>query len=851
MMVTNKSLSIRLFTGARWQSKSFSSSWYHYYLLIRLKQFLEKLFNDRFFQSRGISFGHVILKQFLLGFKADVFLHDSKLYDFFSKAPKYKAVRRRSFKKFSFFKSNTILKKSHFGLLRQHATRFRTFSNPSVNSFLALSKKFNLIRSVFGIRSNLSKLYVSQRRFRYKRLLYFFYYSSDRFKKRFYRLRIFKRFFKRFFNKKRRWRSHLDVPKRRASSTLNRTLLRPTYRILLPKRRIYPRFKIWKKASKRSKKKRLSFFFSKRDYKTKYLVLRKQSKHTTHILRKYSPRKNSMTVRKFRLFIKFLKKMREKRRKRRRRYHRIWHDFGTYGFHRYVHPNSRRARRKRQRAPIVFRKGYFFIKPFHQYARYYKERPYKIVPRIRALYLRYKTLYRHLHKKSQLLSKSKPKKTSYFNTSLSRFKKKKVKVRGSIRYIKKRARLPKTLKLIKKLERYRIASNNRFVLAFVNVLKRFVTTHSSYLSRRAMASVAKRFKIYFFKKFNSFSARIMKKRSKLFLASTYQARYNANRKFIRFLRKRSSKISYSYRNKSSKFPNKKFFYKNRSKRFYQNNSKFSSFQHRYFNHFGKKKYNNNFSNAKRRFLHTGKAGKFGNNNKPYFNRNQKGSYKPKFYNNNKQSYQRFNSKGPDFSKPSPYHIYQSNKPKPFNNRNYNPRFHNKNKRFRRKPFWHFKNNRYTNRFRRIPSFSDRIVMFTQTSGYAASKFIRYAFYHFISKFVSSQIYLSTKIPVIFNFHFFPLRKAKSTFFLNFITAKLYYRYILSDIVKPIVRMSLKFYRGFVINCNGRFTRAQIAVKKKFFRKPVSFSRVDSPIDYAQKSVVLKYGTCNLRIWIRY
>ena len=848
-MVTNKSLSTRLFTGALWQSKSFPASWYHYYLLIKLKQFLEKLFNDRFFQSRGISFGHIILKQFLFGFRADVFLHDSKLYDFFSKAPKYRAIQRRSFKKFSFFKSNVITKKSHSGLLRQHATRFRTFSNPIMNSFLRLSKKFNLIRSISGIRSNLSKLYLSQKRFRYKRLPHFLYYTSDRFKKRFYRFRIIKRFFKRFFNKKRKWRDLVNFPKRRTSGIVNRTLLRPTYRVILPKRRIYPRFKIWKKFSKRSKKRKPKLFFSKRDYKTKYLVLRKQSKQTTNTLRKYSSRRRlkRYITKKFLRFQKFLKTKKEKLKRRRRRYRRVWHDFGTYGFHRYVHPNSRRARRRRQRVPIIFRKGYFFIKPYHQFARYYKSRPREIFPRITRLYSRYKKDYRRLKRKFYLLRKAKRKRAtyrSYFNISLSTFKKKKVKVRGLNRYIKRKTRFSKTLGLIKKFERYRIISNNRFALAFVNVLKRFVIAHSSYLSNRSIAAVAKRFKIYFFKKFNSFSARIMKKRSRIFLSSTYQIRYNINRKFIRFLNKQSSKINYFHRNKSKKFSNRN--------RFYKNNKKFPPFQNRYFNHFGKKHYNNNFSNTRRRFLHTRKADRFINRNKPDFNRNQRSSHEPNFH-RNKHVFRPHNHKRFNSPKPSPYSIYQNNRPynnrynRPYNNR-YNRPYNN---RYNKKPFWYFKNNRYINRFRRIPSFSDRIIIFTQSSGYAAAKFIRYAFYHFISKFVSSQIYSSTKIPVIFNFHFFPLRKAKSTFFLNYITTKLYYRYILSDIVKPIVRMSLKFYRGFVINCHGRFTRAQMAVKKKFFRRPVSYSRVDSPIDYAQKSVVLKYGTCNLKIWIRY
>lgn len=145
----------------------------------------------------------------------------------------------------------------------------------------------------------------------------------------------------------------------------------------------------------------------------------------------------------------------------------------------------------------------------------------------------------------------------------------------------------------------------------------------------------------------------------------------------------------------------------------------------------------------------------------------------------------------------------------------------------------------------------RFIFFNQYSAYASYRFIRYRFYHFISRFVSSQIYKNFGVPVCIKFSFFPVGRGTSSFYLNYITTKLYYRYILSDVVKPIVRISLKYYRGFVIHCKGRFTRAQMAVSKRFSRRSVSYSKINSYLNYAQKSVVLKYGTCNLRIWIRH
>lgn len=170
----------------------------------------------------------------------------------------------------------------------------------------------------------------------------------------------------------------------------------------------------------------------------------------------------------------------------------------------------------------------------------------------------------------------------------------------------------------------------------------------------------------------------------------------------------------------------------------------------------------------------------------------------------------------------------------------------KNPRIFRYPHWRVRYLPITERGKK----ATRFVFFNPLSAYASNRFIRYSFYHFLAKFLSAQVFKEFKIPVFIKFNFFPLHRAGSDFYLNFITTKLYYRYILSDVIKPIVRISLKFYRGFVINCNGRFTRAQIAVSKKFLRKSVSYSKITSSLDYAQRSVILKYGTCNLRIWIR-
>jgi hypothetical protein len=201
-----------------------------------------------------------------------------------------------------------------------------------------------------------------------------------------------------------------------------------------------------------------------------------------------------------------------------------------------------------------------------------------------------------------------------------------------------------------------------------------------------------------------------------------------------------------------------------------------------------------------------------------------------FFSNKKKNYKIFYN----FSKNKSYSKFNKNK------------FYRKRSKVLRYPHWKIRYSPITENSRR----GTRFIFFNNLSGYASSRFVRYNFYNFLGKFLSAQIFKSFNIPVSVKFNFFPLHRAGSDFYLNFITTKLYYRYILSDVIKPIVRISLKFYRGFVINCNGRFTRAQIAVSKKFVRKSVSYSKITSSLDYGQKNVVLKYGTCNLRIWIR-
>jgi hypothetical protein len=132
----------------------------------------------------------------------------------------------------------------------------------------------------------------------------------------------------------------------------------------------------------------------------------------------------------------------------------------------------------------------------------------------------------------------------------------------------------------------------------------------------------------------------------------------------------------------------------------------------------------------------------------------------------------------------------------------------------------------------------------------SSRTFRLRYYFFVARLLAGMVKLTSSNFITFGFNHILPRHSTSNFYLNYICAKLYYRYILNDVVNPIVRLTIRQYRGFSISCKGRFTRAQIATQKRYQRGSLSFSYLGSQLDYAQKAVTLKYGTCNLKLWIR-
>jgi hypothetical protein len=147
-------------------------------------------------------------------------------------------------------------------------------------------------------------------------------------------------------------------------------------------------------------------------------------------------------------------------------------------------------------------------------------------------------------------------------------------------------------------------------------------------------------------------------------------------------------------------------------------------------------------------------------------------------------------------------------------------------------------------------FRHPTVRFNKRFFFRFGRFCRFRGCRFAGRLAALLAYRIFGIPVRVRLNFCGY-VGTSEFHLNYITTKLYYRYILNDIIKPIVRLSRAHYRGFRLVCRGRFTRAQMATERVYRFGSVRASSLHVPVDYAQRFVILKYGVCNLKIWLRY
>jgi len=68
-------------------------------------------------------------------------------------------------------------------------------------------------------------------------------------------------------------------------------------------------------------------------------------------------------------------------------------------------------------------------------------------------------------------------------------------------------------------------------------------------------------------------------------------------------------------------------------------------------------------------------------------------------------------------------------------------------------------------------------------------------------------------------------------------------------LKELLELNKRWIQGIVLRCKGRFTRKERAFYSMYKVGKVSFGTVSMPIDYYSMTLILKYGSCNLTLWM--
>jgi hypothetical protein len=125
--------------------------------------------------------------------------------------------------------------------------------------------------------------------------------------------------------------------------------------------------------------------------------------------------------------------------------------------------------------------------------------------------------------------------------------------------------------------------------------------------------------------------------------------------------------------------------------------------------------------------------------------------------------------------------------------------------------------------------------------------LHYEFFNFLVRFFSSFSFNKFFRVRTAKLYIIPYIAANVDSFIFYSAIRLHYKYILSDVIKPIIKGVAMYYQGFFVLCKGRFTRAQMASKKLFSKRFINYNRLHNPIYYSFKAVSLRYGASTVHI----
>ncbi len=102
-----------------------------------------------------------------------------------------------------------------------------------------------------------------------------------------------------------------------------------------------------------------------------------------------------------------------------------------------------------------------------------------------------------------------------------------------------------------------------------------------------------------------------------------------------------------------------------------------------------------------------------------------------------------------------------------------------------------------------------------------------------------------------NLIFLPVDLISAEMIVSFIRIKFMQRATFGQIIMLVrtLLLSMKNLEGVRLDFSGRYTRRQRASHRSIRLGRVPFSSLKNVIDYAEGSVILKYGKCGFKIWL--
>lgn len=140
-----------------------------------------------------------------------------------------------------------------------------------------------------------------------------------------------------------------------------------------------------------------------------------------------------------------------------------------------------------------------------------------------------------------------------------------------------------------------------------------------------------------------------------------------------------------------------------------------------------------------------------------------------------------------------------------------------------------------------------LKIFLLKSYFSSFNFITISLCKDISNFLSSPLQIKFRLSHLTNF--------SSSIISTYMVQRLGMGISLGEAIKPVLKSlkkkksNVSALKGIKVICSGRFTRKQRASSSAYSVGSIPLSSYSAKVDYNERFVRLKYGICNIKVWV--